>query len=223
MPSDVREYLRAAQAAEIRGDKARAIDFLHKAADLYENAGNRPRAQQMLRQIDRLQAAPSTVVQADGGARAARAVPSGGIQSFEQDNRDASSAEFRGATQNGTQISSPEAAAARHARRERRRPARPELFQRGPTLADPALEAWCSFCCRPGKEVGALIAGPAGAYVCRGCAQESMRLLGNENAEPSGGRGLEREFAQLITRIARQAVRPRRGLRKKRTKKRRSK
>ena len=41
--------------------------------------------------------------------------------------------------------------------------------QRVPQLADPALDAWCSFCCRPKAEVGALVAGPAGAYVCQSC------------------------------------------------------
>ena len=43
------------------------------------------------------------------------------------------------------------------------------LVERTPTLADPALEAWCSFCCRPSREVGALVVGPAHAYVCGAC------------------------------------------------------
>ena len=29
--------------------------------------------------------------------------------------------------------------------------------QRSPQLADPALDAWCSFCCKPKVEVGALV------------------------------------------------------------------
>lgn len=49
---------------------------------------------------------------------------------------------------------------------------------RGPRLADPAVEAWCSFCCRPATEVGALVAGPAGAFVCQACVGECGRLLG---------------------------------------------
>ena len=40
--------------------------------------------------------------------------------------------------------------------------------QRVPQLADPSVDAWCSFCCRPKTEVGPLVAGPAGAYVCQG-------------------------------------------------------
>ena len=51
------------------------------------------------------------------------------------------------------------------------------LFERTPTLADPTLEAWCSFCCRPSREVGALVAGPAHAYVCRGCVELAGALL----------------------------------------------
>lgn len=51
------------------------------------------------------------------------------------------------------------------------------LVERTPTLADPALEAWCSFCCRPAREVGALVAGPAQAYVCRGCVELAWSLL----------------------------------------------
>jgi len=51
------------------------------------------------------------------------------------------------------------------------------LFERTPTLADPTLEAWCSFCCRPSREVGALVAGPAQAYVCRACVGLAESLL----------------------------------------------
>lgn len=55
-------------------------------------------------------------------------------------------------------------------------PGRELLQQRGPQLADPSVDAWCSFCCRPKAEVGALIAGPAGAFVCRGCVEKSAAL-----------------------------------------------
>ncbi|MDP1824760.1 MAG: ClpX C4-type zinc finger protein [Archangium sp.] len=51
------------------------------------------------------------------------------------------------------------------------------LEQRVPQLADPALDAWCSFCCRPAAEVGPLVAGPAGAYVCDECVSTSAGLL----------------------------------------------
>ena len=61
--------------------------------------------------------------------------------------------------------------------------------QRVPQLADPALDAWCSFCCRPKSEVGPLVAGPAGAYVCKGCLQTSASLL---SLSPLGERVGER-------------------------------
>lgn len=50
--------------------------------------------------------------------------------------------------------------------------------------ADPALDAWCSFCCRPRTEAGELVAGPAGAFICRACVGESDGLLGDVKAVP---------------------------------------
>ncbi|RKH03121.1 ClpX C4-type zinc finger protein [Corallococcus carmarthensis] len=67
---------------------------------------------------------------------------------------------------------------ARGRRREKR------IIERGPTRADPALDAWCSFCCRPRGEVGDLVAGPAGAFICKGCLGESQGLLGDVVAPP---------------------------------------
>ncbi len=48
---------------------------------------------------------------------------------------------------------------------------------RGPQPADPSVDAWCSFCCKPTTEVGALVAGPAGAFICGGCVSFSAGLL----------------------------------------------
>src|SRR5262249_33464867 len=64
MASDVREYLRAAQAAEIRGDTVQAIELLRTAASAYQQAGNHPRAEQMLRHVRRLEARPAPVPRA---------------------------------------------------------------------------------------------------------------------------------------------------------------
>lgn len=65
-------------------------------------------------------------------------------------------------------------------------PTRQLVEQRGPQLADPAVDAWCSFCCRPKTEVGPLVAGPAGAFVCQGCTERSTSLLpGARPAAPS--------------------------------------
>ena len=63
------------------------------------------------------------------------------------------------------------------------------LMERTPTLADPTLEAWCSFCCRPSREVGALVAGPSHAYVCRACVELATTLL--DGGGMLGAPGLE--------------------------------
>ncbi|WP_237078540.1 ClpX C4-type zinc finger protein [Myxococcus xanthus] len=64
----------------------------------------------------------------------------------------------------------------------RRREAR--LVERGPTRADAALDAWCSFCCRPRTDTGDLVAGPAGAFICKNCLFESQSLLGDVTLVP---------------------------------------
>ena len=57
------------------------------------------------------------------------------------------------------------------------------LIERGPTRADPSVDAWCSFCCLPRAEVGELVAGPTGSFICAGCVGESSGLLGLEAAQ----------------------------------------
>ena len=162
MADEIREHLRAAQSAESEGDKARAVAHLERAAALYREAGKLDRALQMLRQALRL----------DGGRRdlegkilRLEAVPPP-AESFEalEGGSSALEVELRRA------LEAMEAPAARPKR----------LIERGLNRADPALDAWCSFCCRPRAEVGELVAGPAGAFVCLGCVRESARLLGTE-------------------------------------------
>lgn len=63
-------------------------------------------------------------------------------------------------------------------------PERVLIEQRVPQLADPALDAWCSFCCKPKTEVGPLVAGPAGAYVCADCLKISSSLLTGRKSDP---------------------------------------
>ncbi|MCE9670428.1 ClpX C4-type zinc finger protein [Myxococcus stipitatus] len=65
-----------------------------------------------------------------------------------------------------------------------RRRREPRIIERGPTRADVAVEAWCSFCCRPQAEVGALVAGPAAAFICKACLTESASLLGDVKPVP---------------------------------------
>jgi len=77
------------------------------------------------------------------------------------------------------------------------------LIERGPTRADPAIDAWCSFCCRPGVEVGELVAGPTGSFICATCVGESSGLLGLEGlapgrARPSRRKDEQAEVAELV-------------------------
>ncbi len=170
MASDVREYLRAAQAAEIRGEKARAAELLRTAAGEYQKAGNDARAQQMLRHAQRLEGSPSEV--AHLAPQTARPL---------EWNREPSSA--AGRSQEGEEKSE-----------RRSRAADPEFAERGPALADPAAQAWCSFCCRPRDEVGALVAGPAGAFICATCVAESSSLLKDRPLASSGKSRSESEL-----------------------------
>ncbi len=151
MPDDIREYIRGAQAAEIRGDKPKAVQLLKKAAQLYEDAGNQERALQMIRHVKRL----------EGEGLDGAIEPTG---------------ESR--TSGNASADSPSAAP------DRKRALRSQLADRGPALADPDAEAWCSFCCRPRPEVGKLVAGPTGAFVCAGCLRRSMALLGGSEEPP---------------------------------------
>jgi hypothetical protein len=69
-------------------------------------------------------------------------------------------------------------------------PIRPRrmLEERGPALAPAELDAWCSFCCRPRREVGALVAGPTGTFICASCTGIALALLGGPpeiNARPA--------------------------------------
>lgn len=50
--------------------------------------------------------------------------------------------------------------------------------ERGPVLADPTADAWCSFCCKPQKEVGRLIAAPTGTFICAACIKAAKEMLG---------------------------------------------
>ncbi|HLL84970.1 MAG TPA: ClpX C4-type zinc finger protein [Longimicrobium sp.] len=180
MADEIREILKAAQAAEIRGDKPQAIAQLERAAALCRDAGRTTRAVQLLRHAARLDGARRDLaleadrLEALGKYDPGEAQPL--VTPMEDDLRRALEALTGPETE--TQAVEPEEAPAAARRKEKR------LIERGPTLADPALEAWCSFCCRPRAEVGELVAGPAGAFICAHCVRESGRLLGAEVTAP---------------------------------------
>jgi hypothetical protein len=71
------------------------------------------------------------------------------------------------------------------------------LIERGPTRADPALDAWCSFCCLPRAEVGELVAGPTGSFICAACTGESGGLLGLESQAAARPRSPRRRDESL--------------------------
>jgi hypothetical protein len=145
---DARDYIREAQTAEIHGDKAQAIELLKKAADLYQREGKAMRAAQMLRQAQRL-----------GGEEPHNGEP------LPVDTAPAKVFHLPDPEPAADGIENFDESSHR------------KLADRGPSLALPALRAWCSFCCRPSDEAGPVIAGPTGAYICRSCLDESTRLL----------------------------------------------
>jgi hypothetical protein len=142
-----RELLQSAQAAEREGDLARAGALLEQAARIYESTGQKARAAQMRRHVDRLGAS----------ARA-------GARGVEEPRTNLNGHSETAGAEPLPGLDQP-------------------LVERTPTLADPALEAWCSFCCRPSREVGPLVGGPAQAYVCRSCVELAASLLSGGPAE----------------------------------------
>jgi hypothetical protein len=174
MSDEAREYIRAAQAAEISGDKARAVEMLKKAAVLFRDRGNHSRALQMLRHARRLDVG---VIDVEEEIKRLEWIPDDplgraaivGAEDQEDDEADRALAVLDDVAG----------------------PAPKQLVERGPTRADPSLQAWCSFCCRPRTEVGDLVAGPAGAFICQKCLRESAKLLGAELPKGGGARNLD--------------------------------
>jgi hypothetical protein len=242
-----RDHIRAAQAAELRGDKAGAIAELQEAAELYRKSGNSARALQLLRharkldpsrvdiaeQVSKLEWLPDTSIagtlegtdaeepvlqlklEPDELAERQRLIeealreagmPSSGGDTpdevkrwlIEEPSPPRAPTDLHGASQRALEwardvepiladaeaMSLQESAAPPELAQESAS-SEPSMFDRGPTRADPALDAWCSFCCRPRSEVGEMVAGPTGSFICAACVGESQTLLGLERAEPS--------------------------------------
>jgi hypothetical protein len=164
--SEIRHLLADAQRAETRGEHAEAIRLLRRAADWYQQRKLDGRARQMLRQASRLAGETVEVeliaVQDDGF---------GFGDELEEDLGPAAVYELPDEQVVARLLEEPVDSGP---------PPRPLVEQRGPALADPHLDAWCSFCCRPKTEVGPVIAGPAGAYICAECVGTSARLASLE-------------------------------------------
>ncbi len=163
MSDEAREYIRAAQAAEISGDKPRAVELLKKAAVLFRDRGNHARALQMLRHARRLDVGMIDVEDEIKRLEWIPDDPLGRATIIGGDDEDGGGDEADRALASLDEVAGPP---------------KKTLVERGPTLADPTLQAWCSFCCLPRTEVGDLVAGPAGAFICQKCLGESAKLLG---------------------------------------------
>lgn len=153
--SDIRRLLSDAQDAERRGKKEEAVRLLRVAAAWYRDRQMLRRAAQMLRQARRVE----------------------GVEEEDPGDAVVSEGELEGPVPEFAEGSVDELALPGDTR--------VLLEQRVPQLADPALDAWCSFCCRPKTEVGPLVAGPAGAYVCEECVAISAALLDPVRSPPS--------------------------------------
>lgn len=163
MADEIREYIRAAQAAELKGDKAQAVELFMKAASLYRTEGRFSRALQMLRNASRLDQARTDIATE---IRRLEWLPETALERAVVGDEGAEAKALEPLDAFGKPDGEP--------------PDESRLIERGPTLADPGHSAWCSFCCRPDREVGALISGPAGSYICGGCIREARTLLGQK-------------------------------------------
>lgn len=151
--SEIRNLLNAAQQAELQGKKDEAVRLLRQAAAWYRDRQLLKRAGQMLRQARRVEGTDED--------------PGDAIFGFGSDFEDEAVESTEAAVD---EVPPP-------AEEALRTDGKVLIEQRSPQLADPALDAWCSFCCRPKTEVGPLVAGPAGAFVCGDCLGLSSQLL----------------------------------------------
>lgn len=168
--SEIRNLLARAQECETRGRHEEAADWLLKAATWYRDRQMLRRAAQMLRQVRRVRGQPDEP-QADESAFGFDE-ESEGEAVVSRDPREGAARGFDGDA--GLDDEADEETLLRRDRRTL-------VEQRSPQLADPALDAWCSFCCRPKLEVGPLVAGPAGAFICAACSALANGLLGEEH------------------------------------------
>ncbi|QSQ15971.1 ClpX C4-type zinc finger protein [Myxococcus landrumensis] len=207
MAENPRELIRTAQSAELRGDVSLAVEHLQRAAAVYQQAGNTARALQLLRHARRLDSSRQDLVAeerrleglVDGTASGVErqsveespavaawvldAEVSEDLQRLEvQLARVAATVDPVGVESTSRDESTVSSPSEEDAPPRRRREAR--IIERGPTRADVSLEAWCSFCCRPRAEVGDLVAGPAGAFICKACLTESSSLLADVSPVP---------------------------------------
>lgn len=181
MSSEIRSLLAAAQSAEVKGELTEAARLLREAAAFYRDHKLITRAMQMLRHARRLEGSEDPGPALDGFAPREMMGDAndfdGPTGHVDWSNEDAGDGVFGFGDEPGDL--EPDLASAEPAF---------EPFVRELAVADPSLNAWCSFCCRPSTETGDLVAGPTNAYVCRACANTSLALLADGNSvKPSPG------------------------------------
>jgi len=195
MADEVREYLRAAQEAELRKDVPAAVYRLRQAAAAYRRRGIFSRALSVLR-------------------HALRICP--GQEGLAEELAEVEAAEARAGEHGGdapvpSVAPSPELQAALDALDDER-----ELVLEGgpatrvPVAAAPGLDAWCSFCCQPTREAGPLAAGASGTFICGACAEVACALAGRTlppGAAVVQGRSTEATGLPALSRASLQAAR----------------
>lgn len=77
------------------------------------------------------------------------------------------------------------------------------IEERGPALADPSLDAWCSFCCLPKGEAGALVSGPTGSFICASCLGAAQGFLGGAVAPVARSTELLPQQQAAVERLSR--------------------
>ena len=179
MATEIRSLLAAAQSAEVKGEMTEAARLLREAAAFYRDHQSVTRAMQMLRHARRLEGAEDPGPPLDGfapremmGEDDAFDGPAGHV---DWSNEETGDEVFGFGDESGD--AEPDPAIAERAR---------EPFERVLALAGPALNAWCSFCCRPSAETGDLVEGPANAYLCANCAGTTLGLLSDGSSVKAG-------------------------------------
>jgi hypothetical protein len=174
--SNARELIRAAQAAELDKDFDRAVALLREAAQIRLDAGEKGRALMLLQHCLRLVPGHAEIerlvheIEPSASEPSAQPLPPDvplvAIEPLVVKSGDEEAAPAGGVGEPETEQPEPAPRACF------------ELPRRGPTAAAPDVECWCSFCCRPKAEVGPMVAGPAGAFICAECIGAAAAIAG---------------------------------------------
>lgn len=209
---EARGYIQAAQEAELGGRPEDAANMLQRAAALFTRMGQHRRVVALLQHALRLQPSrkvlhnllaqaverlqdveessePAAAIDMSPELAAALAEATGNAPPAPSQPRPPSQPPSPlvpvPVVSEPTPVSAPEAHAEGHLELPGAgRTLSAEHLVRVPVLAPAELEAWCSFCCRPKAEIGQVVQGPAGAFICRSCANLAVGLLGGPQSAP---------------------------------------